>query len=380
MPSSGASGSTFPLLSICIPTFNRAPFLAELLEALLPQLPALGDQVELLISDNASTDATPRLVASFQKRGLALRSVRNAENLGADGNFLQCLSLSRGRYLWLLGDDDLPTPNAVPQLVSLLVQGERTGPFDLVYLSSFGFSGRLPADLSPLTEDRFGRFAEVVTDGAYLLEKVNALIGLISVVIVNRERLLSTPHPPLNALRDSNLLQLGFVFPLLHQQCRVLFLWQRLLAYRHFNSGGWGICEVFGLRLHRIAQRYFAAKPQLARALMNGVLRYWLPDSIMLARRGREQAMNEEPIVPMLRPIFRRNWRFWLCVVPVARLPLPAARTWHAGLRLANRATRVGQALFRHLFCRGELLTPDLPPTNPTPLPSVTATAASTIP
>ncbi len=368
-----------PLLSICIPTFNRAPFLAELLETLLPQLPALGEQVELLLSDNASTDNTPQVVASFQQRGLRIRSIRNPENLGADGNFLQCLSLATGRYLWLLGDDDLPTPHAVPQLVSLLLQGEQTAPFDLVYLSSFGFSGQLPADLTPLTTDRFGRFAEVVTDGAYLLEKVNALIGLISVVIINRERLLSTPHPPLDSLRSSNLLQLGFIFPLLHGQCRVLFLWQRLLGYRHFNSGGWGICEVFGLRLHRIAQQYFAAEPRLARALMNGVLRYWLPDSIMLARSGHEQAMLQEPIVPMLQPVFRGNWRFWLCVVPVARLPLPMARLWHTGLRLANRATRIGQAFFRHLVHRGELLAPELsagesPALAGTPTPVTTST------
>jgi len=349
-----------PLLSICIPTFNRAPFLAELLEALLPQLTPPRADVELVISDNASTDETPALIASFRARGLLLRSSRNDENLGADENFLRCHALAHGRYLWLLGDDDLPMPDAVPQLLSLLAQGEPTGGYDLVYLSSFGFSGSLLAAPSHAAlQDRLGRFAEVVTDGTYLLEKINALIGLISVVIINRDRLLTTPHPPLDALRGTNLLQVGWTFPLLHRRCRVLFVWQRLLGYRHFNSGGWGICEVFGVRLNRLAQQYFANEPALARALMNGVLRYWMPDSIMLARRGHEQAMNREDIVTTLRPAFAGNWRFWLCVVPVAQLPLPLARLAHALLRTVNRATRITQALLRHWLRPGEPQVPE---------------------
>ncbi len=374
-----------PLLSICIPTFNRGRFLAELLECLLPQLApqsAYAASVELLVSDNHSTDNTPSLVEQFQRRGLPVRYVRNQANLGADANFLRCLSLAQGVYVWVLGDDDLVMPGAVAALLSLLAQGEATGGFDLAYLSSFGFTGRLSQPPSAtVLEDRFGRFAEIVTDGAYLLEKVNALIGLISVVVINRDRLMTEPHPPFTNLNSTNLIQTGWIFPLLHRRCRVLFIWQRLLGYRHFNSGGWGICEVFGVRLDRIARQYFAAEPELARALMNGVLRYWLPDSIMLARTGKESAMHVEDIAGLLRPRFRRNWRFWLFVSPVAALPLPLARAVHAALRLLNRITRIVQAAWRHLFLRGTLLRPIAAVSGSEfQRPSVIASSATTTP
>ena len=354
-----------PLLSICIPTFNRGLFLAELLESLLPQLTSTSSQAasaDLLISDNHSADDTASIVARFKQRGLPVRYVRNEANLGADANFLRCLSLATGKYVWVLGDDDLVMPGAIASLLSLLAQGEATADFDLAYLSSFGFTGTLaqpPA--ASLLEDRLGRFAEIVTDGPYLLEKVNALIGLISVVIINRDRLRATPHPPLTSLNGTNLLQTGWIFPLLHTRCRVLFIWQRLLGYRHFNSGGWGICEVFGVRLDRIARQYFAAEPQLARALMNGVLRYWLPDSVMLARKGKENAMHAEDVARVLTPVFRGNWRFWLFLYPLVTLPLPLALAAHAALRLLNRTTRAAQAVWRHTVTRGTLLRP-LPP------------------
>jgi abequosyltransferase len=348
-----------PLLSLTIPTFNRAPFLAELLEALLPQFAGLeADAAELVISDNASTDNTAEMIASFQARGLAIRYHLQPENIGADGNFLTCLEIARGQYCWVMGDDDLPLPNAIPALISLLEQGNAKGSdaYDMVYLSSVAFSGSLDPN-APVT-DKLGRFAEVVTEGRYFLEKVNALLGLISVVIINRNRLLATPHPPLSDLKESNLLQMGWIFPLIHRRMRVLFCWQRLIAYRSYNSGGWGICEVFGVRLERIARTYFAADPPLARALMNGVLRYWLCDAILEMRRGRHAEMNAENFAHDIRHVFSRNWRYWIFVYPVAELPLPVAEALHRLLNLANKLTRAAQALRRHVFGHGRYLQP----------------------
>ena len=48
-----------PLLTIGIPTYNRAKFLRRLLEQLRTELAGLDGQVEVLVSDNASTDDTP---------------------------------------------------------------------------------------------------------------------------------------------------------------------------------------------------------------------------------------------------------------------------------------------------------------------------------
>ena len=348
-----------PLLSICIPTFNRSRFLQELLASLVPQLtqdPLRKAHAELLVSDNASTDDTAGIVPAMHP---AVRYVCNPSNVGADANFLQCLSLARGKYVWILGDDDLVMPGAIAALLSLLAQGETSEDFDLVYLSSFGFTGSLAGPPEPsLLADRLGRFAEVVTDGPYLLEKVNALVGLISVVIINRDRLESLPYPPIAALTGSNLIQTGWIFPLLHTRCRVLYLWQRLVGYRHFNSGGWGICEVFGRRLDAIARTYFAAEPQLARSLMNGVLRYWLPDVLLALRAGKDRAMNAEAITDMLQPVFGGNWRYWIFVWSVSKPPLPVARALHSVLRLVNKGTRAAQALLRHLFAGSVTMRP----------------------
>ena len=339
-----------PLLTLAIPTFNRSPFLAELLECVLPQL--MGEtRAELLVSDNASSDDTETVVASFRERGLECRYVRNAQNVGADSNFLQCLDLALGKYVWVMGDDDLLASGAVAMILGMMEQKE----YDLVYLSSAGFSGD---DRPAPRRDHLGRFAESVTDGEYFLDKVNALIGLISVNIINKDRLLAANFPPIADLRESNLIQVGWLFPVIHRECHVLYVFERLVFYRHFNSGGWGICEVFGLRLHTIAQRYFAQEPSLAESLMNGVLRYWLPDVIIDMRRGHQQTMNAEDFAQTLQPVFKRNWRYWLFVYLVAVPPLPLALMLHFLNTRANRLSRAMQGIVRHAVLRKNRIYP----------------------
>ncbi len=95
-----------PLISIAIPTYNRASILAETLSALATHPELMGDDVELVISDNASTDTTAEVVRDFTARtGKAVRFSRNDRNLGIDGNICGvpprngtlCLLLMSGR-------------------------------------------------------------------------------------------------------------------------------------------------------------------------------------------------------------------------------------------------------------------------------------------
>jgi len=108
-----------PLLTVAIPTYNRAADLAKCLESLLPQTGRNG-LVEVCVSDNASTDETPRVLARFAGQYPQLRARRNAENVGAERNLLELVPFARGRYVKLHGDDDFFRPDTVQSLVYAL--------------------------------------------------------------------------------------------------------------------------------------------------------------------------------------------------------------------------------------------------------------------
>lgn len=97
--------SSRALLSVCIPTYNRAALLGPMLTALCRQSAALGDQLEIVVSDNASTDAT-RAVVDAASAVAPIRYFRNDQNMGSR-NFLLAVERASGEYAWVLGDDDL---------------------------------------------------------------------------------------------------------------------------------------------------------------------------------------------------------------------------------------------------------------------------------
>lgn len=93
-------------LSICIPTYNRAPYLRFLLESFLEQKD-LGFSYELVISDNASPDDTGAVAEEFAAKGLPIRYFRRDVNGGGWPNLLNAYQNAIGRYAMHLADDDL---------------------------------------------------------------------------------------------------------------------------------------------------------------------------------------------------------------------------------------------------------------------------------
>lgn len=94
-----------PKLSICMPTYNRSRLL-ERAVASVGQLRDLGVDLELVISDNASTDDTPAVIAELSRRYPFIRGFRNSRNFGSIINYQLCLRRARGAFALYLADDD----------------------------------------------------------------------------------------------------------------------------------------------------------------------------------------------------------------------------------------------------------------------------------
>jgi glycosyltransferase involved in cell wall biosynthesis len=107
-------------LSICIPTFNRANLLDRLLTSINSEIQLSHWRVEITISDNASQDDTPKVVAKWIKRGLPIIYHRNMTNEGPDANMRQCFEMASGKFRWWIGDDDQVKSGAFDQVQRLI--------------------------------------------------------------------------------------------------------------------------------------------------------------------------------------------------------------------------------------------------------------------
>lgn len=107
------------LLSICIPTYNREKYLRELLDNIFHQLNNIKDSnVEICVSDNASTDNTQQMVFQYQKTYTNINYFRWDKNMGADNNYLKVVEIAHGAYCWLFGSDDMISNGGIAKILS----------------------------------------------------------------------------------------------------------------------------------------------------------------------------------------------------------------------------------------------------------------------
>ncbi|GAB0058340.1 hypothetical protein SIID45300_02688 [Candidatus Magnetaquicoccaceae bacterium FCR-1] len=110
-----------PILSVCIPTYNRAEHLAATLDSLL--VARRDFDVEIVISDNASSDTTLEVCRQYVNQHPNIVYTRNTTNLGADLNYLKVVSTASGSYCWLFGSDDIAESESIARILKSIESG-----------------------------------------------------------------------------------------------------------------------------------------------------------------------------------------------------------------------------------------------------------------
>ena len=133
-----------PTLTIAIPTFNRCRYLKELIPALLEQIKPINKfkfTVEILVSNNCSSDETNEFIQPFSDLGL-ISYRKNKVNIGAERNIMRCIEEASGEYIWIFGDDELIHPNGILTTCDLILKYKS----DLIILNDGNYDTKLSAD------------------------------------------------------------------------------------------------------------------------------------------------------------------------------------------------------------------------------------------
>jgi glycosyltransferase involved in cell wall biosynthesis len=104
-------------VSIGLAVYNGERHLAAAIDSILAQT---FTDFELIISDNASTDATQDIARRAADGDPRIRYYRNATNIGGANNEYRTFELSRGKYFRLAADDDLCAPRLIEACVEVL--------------------------------------------------------------------------------------------------------------------------------------------------------------------------------------------------------------------------------------------------------------------
>jgi hypothetical protein len=111
-----------PTLSLCLATYNRARYLDRYLTHHLGALDASGIDYELVVSDNCSTDETPKILARYAAQHPRMRVSRQPRNVGAYPNILTTLHQARGEVVVSIADDDLMVADQLLAYVQRMIE------------------------------------------------------------------------------------------------------------------------------------------------------------------------------------------------------------------------------------------------------------------
>jgi len=193
-PSPTAPGPRIPAVSVCIPTFNGAPWIREAIESALAQ--DFSD-LEVVVCDDASSDDTVALVREFHDE--RVRVVANRDRVGMARNWNRSVMASKGAYIKFLMQDDRLAPGCVGRMLEVLRESPVIGmvfcsrdlaldepddPASLLFARRFG---ELHSRLGPLARVNDGRtlFAAMRRDRFR-----DNMIGEPTAVMVTREALV----------------------------------------------------------------------------------------------------------------------------------------------------------------------------------------------
>ncbi len=164
-----------PLLSVCVPTYNRPKEFRRMMTGLLPQLTA---ETELVIRDDSPNDETKKVFDElFQKFNPPIRvDYCQGEKIGLDAANLFLLERATGEYIWWFSDDDEFLPGAIARVLALVKQYPE---IDFVWVNyGFGSVQQLAVDWP----DGFFQNSQKA------LEKIGPNIGLLSTLFLRRKK------------------------------------------------------------------------------------------------------------------------------------------------------------------------------------------------
>jgi glycosyltransferase involved in cell wall biosynthesis len=139
-----------PVISICIPTYNRARFLDECLESIVRQFqnPEVMAAVNIFILDNQSSDNTAEVAEKFTNNFCNIQYIRDDQPRKLVPGIIKVASLADGDYIWVFSDDDLQSENALQTILNF-IKNKNT---DLIICNLLGFRGESPREYKNLLQ------------------------------------------------------------------------------------------------------------------------------------------------------------------------------------------------------------------------------------
>lgn len=290
------------------------------------------ERVEVLISDNASPDNTEEIVSGFKKQFPQINYIRNEENIGPDANFLQCYKRARGKFVLLLGDDDLIVENSLRSLLAFLEGAGKE--CSLVFLNHVLFEREfvsLEHCSNPFLEKTD---SYITSDKIKFMEAAKHQLTYMSAFLLQRDAFESVSEP--EKYSDTSFMHTCIVFEATKDENSVFGIFGQPFVAQDAtveNTVFWKrpqeILLVFGTREERvyceIAPQFGYDKEQMERIYTDFLCKSWRGSIIRIKAFAAEYwkeyyHLYAEPVLQKHKRAYRKLRLYIRCPVWAAKL------------------------------------------------------------
>jgi glycosyltransferase involved in cell wall biosynthesis len=180
-----------PTFSVLIPAYKSAGIIGATIKSIQNQT---FSDFELIIVDDNSPDNTEKVIKDFQKKDKRIKCFRNEKNLGYSGNLEHCRQLARGKYIYLMGNDDILSSVALEKTFNAFKMDKDVGvvtrPYYWFENNDVNCAVRVVCPLDESSDRLISAH-----DGRIEFEKVIESVGQLSGLAYKREWMDLPIHP-----------------------------------------------------------------------------------------------------------------------------------------------------------------------------------------
>jgi glycosyltransferase involved in cell wall biosynthesis len=306
------------LMTIAIPTYNRAQYLDQNLAQIQKQWSDTENLVELIVSNNCSPDNTDEIVQKYLKSGLPIRYNKNPENIGTK-NIELCFRLAAGKYVVVFADDEVFVDGALKAIINFIKNED----FGVVYLTGYGYDKdwKRPAKRRP--KFRLHTYNNLTK----FVKRINYFFTFISGNLVNKSMVDPNDIMPFPA--GANVHQMSWVFSALFKSKKNAVIEGGLIACKGEPGGSYHLAQIFGVNANEIFHKFIARGINIKyfKIINRRLLSEFFPGWIIQIRQ-RKKIFHQEDYHKVLYPVFKDYPEYWLWTYPIIAWPLPLARFW----------------------------------------------------
>lgn len=312
------------LLTIAIPTYNRSAYLDRALEHIERQY---DERLEILVSDNASTDNTPQIVQKYEK-SLQITYLKNDINKGADVNFLNCFKGANGKFIILLGDDDVFVEGAINYILDYLEKNLESSLVFMNFASFYDNYDSIEDCKKPWLIDT-GDMSNV--SKSIFIGSVGRQISFMSCLILCRKKILEVPQP--ERFIGSYFIHSYIALESVADKCANLGIITHLCIAKHNPSNQEDIAlnhcfEIFGLHMHDLLCKKAVEcgfdKKQLKKIYKQFACKTFV-SKILTFKSWNDKSWKND-FWQFCYPVIKKYPDMWIKIMPVLLVPRFCAR------------------------------------------------------